>query len=144
MQPARAAALQPNSAPAGMLLLVGVAVALLQLTSLMLGPASSRQFNLSLAVPAVEPDDISGLVVSQADSVLGAITRPAPSSSVQPASTSTPPASPASASAPLSVPAAALSRHEPAPVTAHVASAHRSGHDDRGVERRRGKAPARD
>ncbi len=43
----------------GTLLIAAGALALYQMTSLVLGPAGSRQLHLSLNLPAVEPDDRS-------------------------------------------------------------------------------------
>ncbi|HEY0493674.1 MAG TPA: hypothetical protein VGD57_09425 [Candidatus Dormibacteraeota bacterium] len=80
MNQSRTEVMQPKAVSAGMLLLVSGAFALTQLTSLILGPASSRQLNLSLAVPSVDFEDAPGSIALQADAMLGALsaTEPAP------------------------------------------------------------------
>jgi len=44
---------------AGTLLIAAGGLALYQMTSLVLGPAGSRELHLSLAIPAVDADDVS-------------------------------------------------------------------------------------
>jgi len=78
MNYSRTAAMQPKAVSAGMLLLVGGAFTLIQLASLVLGPAPSRQFNLSLAVPAVDLQDGPNSLGSPVDAVLGAIASAVP------------------------------------------------------------------
>lgn len=44
---------------AGAMLVLGAGLALFQLTSLVLGPAGSRQLDFSLTIPAVDAQDVS-------------------------------------------------------------------------------------
>jgi hypothetical protein len=56
---------------AGTMLVFGGGLALYQMTSLVLGPAGSRQLHLSLAIPAVEVQDLSEPLTSSINVVLG-------------------------------------------------------------------------
>jgi hypothetical protein len=78
MNQVRAAALEPKAVSAGMLWLVGTAIVLTQLASLALGSGADRQLNVSLAVPAVDLEEVSSSVGSQVDAVLGAIVTAGP------------------------------------------------------------------
>jgi len=66
---------------AGAVLVFAAGLALYQLTSLVLGPVSSRQLNLSLAIPAVDAEDLSEPLVSNIEAVVGTRTTPAAPSS---------------------------------------------------------------
>jgi hypothetical protein len=46
-------------------------LALYQMTSLVLGPAGSRELHLSLAIPTVDADELSDLLRPSVDQVLG-------------------------------------------------------------------------
>ena len=61
---------------AGALLVFGAGLALYQLTSLMLGPVSSRQLDLSLTIPSVDVQDLSEPLASTIK-VVGTRTTPA-------------------------------------------------------------------
>jgi len=61
----------------GALLVCGAGVALYQLTSLVLGPAGSRQLDLSLTIPAVEVQDLSEPMASNLNVVVGTRATPA-------------------------------------------------------------------
>lgn len=140
--------MQPKGVSAGMLLLVGAALSVIQLTSLVLGPAPSRQLNLSLAVPAVELDDAPGSVGTQADTVLGTIISisiavPATLGRTSVAPLRQLPWSPAVVNR-SAAPSAAMTTVEPAAAAARVTKAPRSVHDDHGIERRRGKIGTQD
>ena len=65
---------------AGALLVFGAGLALYQLTSLMLGPVSSRQLDLSLTIPSVAVQDLSEPLPSTIK-VVGTRTTPAAPSS---------------------------------------------------------------
>jgi hypothetical protein len=56
---------------AGATFVIGAGLALYQLTSLVLGPASSRQLDLSLTIPAVELQDLSEPNASTVKLVVG-------------------------------------------------------------------------
>lgn len=57
---------------AGTLLLFGAGLALYQITSLVLGPAGSREFHLSLTIPVVE-DELAELKTSDFSLALGTL-----------------------------------------------------------------------
>jgi len=56
---------------AGATLVFGAGLALFQLTSLVLGPAGSRQLDLSLSIPAIELQDLSDSTASTVKFVIG-------------------------------------------------------------------------
>jgi hypothetical protein len=56
---------------AGATLVFGAGLALYQLTSLVLGPASSRQIDLSLSIPGIELQDLSDSNASTIKFVIG-------------------------------------------------------------------------
>lgn len=62
---------------AGATLVFGAGLALYQLTSLVLGPASSRQLDLSLTVPSIELQDLSDPNASTGKLVVGTRATPA-------------------------------------------------------------------
>ena len=63
---------------AAAMLVAGAGLALYQLTSLLLGPVSSRQLDLSLTIPAaVEVQDLSEPMVSTTNVVVGTRATPA-------------------------------------------------------------------
>ena len=62
---------------AGTLLAVGGGVLLYQMTSLVLGPAGSRQLHVSLTIPAIEVNEPSLSLASGVNLVLGSLTAPA-------------------------------------------------------------------
>jgi hypothetical protein len=78
MNYSRTAAIQPKAVSAGMLLLVGAAFIMAQLTSLVLGPAPSRQLHLSLTLPAVDLEEGPNSLGGQFDAVLGAVVAAVP------------------------------------------------------------------
>ena len=95
----------------GSLLIAAGALTLYQMTSLVLGPAGSRELHLSLAIPAVDADDVSevatpsgsqalGMVVAIAPAPPPAAWRPAPRRPAQPAPTAVPAAAPVVATPP--------------------------------------------
>lgn len=110
-----------HATSAGILLIFGAGLALYQLTSLALGPAGSRQIDLSVSIPGVEVIDQSGSIWPPANPTLG--TRlPTPARAAMAArtvaATLTPPApvatSPAGAVRPTPAPVIkARKRHEP-------------------------------
>jgi hypothetical protein len=65
---------------AGAILVVAAGLALYQLTSLVLGPASTRQLDLSLTIPAVEIQDLSEPMAPNISIVVGTRATPASSS----------------------------------------------------------------
>src|SRR2546423_1345819 len=65
---------------AGAILVVAAGLALYQLTSLVLGPASTRQLDLSLTIPAVEVQDLSEPMAPNISVVVGTRATPASSS----------------------------------------------------------------
>src|ERR1700681_4121475 len=67
----------------GTLLIVGGGLALYQMTSLVLGPAGSRQLHLSLSLPAVEPDERSESWSAGTNLSLGTLAPLAPRVSAQ-------------------------------------------------------------
>ena len=71
---------------AGTLLVFGGGLALYQMTSLVLGPAGSREFHLSLATPAVE-DELSEPKASDLNLALGTLVAPSLPASVSVRST---------------------------------------------------------
>jgi hypothetical protein len=62
---------------AGATLVFGAGLALYQLTSLVLGPVSSRQLDLSLTIPAVELQDLTEPSASTVKLVVGTRATPA-------------------------------------------------------------------
>ena len=66
---------------AGGILVVAAGLALYQLTSLVLGPVSTRQLDLSLTIPAVEVQDLSEPMAPTISVVVGTRATPASSSS---------------------------------------------------------------
>jgi hypothetical protein len=66
---------------AGTLLIAAGGLALYQMTSLVLGPAGSRELHLSLAIPAVDADDVSEAAAPSGSHTLGMVVAitPAPS-----------------------------------------------------------------
>lgn len=62
---------------AGATLVVGTGLALYQLTSLVLGPVSSRQLDMSLTIPAVEAQDLSEPMPANVTVVVGVHATPA-------------------------------------------------------------------
>jgi hypothetical protein len=62
---------------AGAMLVFGAGFALYQLTSLMLGPVSSRQLDLSLTIPGVDGQDLSEPLAPNVMVVVGMRTMPA-------------------------------------------------------------------
>jgi hypothetical protein len=62
---------------AGVMVVAGAGLALYQLTSLVLGPVSSRQLDLSLTIPAVEGQDLSEPMGSNINVVVGTRVTPA-------------------------------------------------------------------
>src|SRR3989440_12214418 len=66
---------------AGAILVVAAGLALYQLTSLVLGPVSTRQRDLSLTIPAVEVQDLSEPMAPSISIVVGTRATPASSSS---------------------------------------------------------------
>jgi hypothetical protein len=56
---------------AGAAIVFGAGLALYQLTSLVLGPVGSRQLDLSLTIPAIEPQDLSDPTASTVKLVVG-------------------------------------------------------------------------
>jgi hypothetical protein len=139
MNQVRIVALQTRSVSAGMLWLLGTAIALTQLTSLALGPAASRQLNVAIAVPAVDLEDVSSSIGSQVDAVLGAVVTAGPVGAhetlVASRSTSLPDRRSGVRSVP--VPAATIFVSSTPVVTTSEPSqmAGHSGHDDHGHER---------
>ena len=62
---------------AGVILAVAAGLALYQLTSLVLGPVSTRQLDLSLTIPAVEVQDLSEPMAPTISVVVGTRATPA-------------------------------------------------------------------
>jgi hypothetical protein len=62
---------------AGATLVFGAGLALYQLTSLVLGPVSSRQLDLSLTIPAVEAQELSEPMIGNVKIVVGTLATPA-------------------------------------------------------------------
>ncbi len=118
-----------TAASAGTLLLVSGAFAMYQMTSLMLGSPTSRQFTLSLSAPGVDLQEEASPFGSNRDAVLGqlaAISRPravAPAAPAGRATRATPAVSVAHATAPvraatpapMATPAPATTSQKPAP-----------------------------
>lgn len=67
---------------AGTLLVFGGGLVLYQMTSLVLGPAGSRQFHLSLSIPTVDQDELSEPITSSVNVALGTLVGPGPAASV--------------------------------------------------------------
>jgi hypothetical protein len=106
----------------GALLAVGGGLALYQLTSLVLGPAGSRQLQLSLTIPAAEVAEPSLPPASGANLIIGSLATPTPAAphraSARPAAprTAVPTPSPAiSPSAPPATPPATHPSGKPKP-----------------------------
>ena len=72
---------------AGTLLVFGGGLVLYQVTSLMLGPAASREFHLSLMIPTVDQDELSEPMTSSVNLVIGTLVGPASVSSISVRST---------------------------------------------------------
>jgi hypothetical protein len=66
---------------AGTLLVFGGGLALYQMTSLVLGPTGSREFHISLTIPAVE-DEVSEPKISRVNLALGTLVAPGPAAPV--------------------------------------------------------------
>jgi hypothetical protein len=98
-------------------------LALYQMTSLVLGPAGSRELHLSLAIPTVDADELSQLVRPNVDQVLGMAVAATPTASAtasrlalhraaQPRPTVPPAAAPIIAAAPaLPIPSEPAAKH---------------------------------
>ncbi len=85
---------------AGTLLIAAGGLALYQMTSLVLGPAGSRELHLSLAIPAVDADDVSEGATPSGSHSLGtvvAITPPPSATALRQAAQPRPTAVPAPA-----------------------------------------------
>ena len=63
---------------AGTLLIAAGGLTLYQMTSLVLGPAGSRELHLSLAIPAVDADDVSEVATPGGSHALGMVVAIAP------------------------------------------------------------------
>src|SRR5437763_1636457 len=109
---------------AGTLLIAAGGLTLYQMTSLVLGPAGSRELHLSLAIPAVDADDVSGAATPSGSHTLGMVVAISPASS------------------PTALRQALLQPAQPRP-TAVPAAAGRRGPGPGGGARRRSRAPAR-
>jgi hypothetical protein len=105
--PAITAAATHRALSAGALLAVGGGLVLYQLTSLVLGPAASRELHLSLTIPAADVDETSLGSAVRANLVLGKLAAPA----------GAPPAAHRASGRPAARPAAAP-RPTPAPTIA--------------------------
>ena len=116
-----------KSVPMGALLALGGGLALYQVSSLVLGPAGSRQLSLSLSLPAPTMEEPADVVTSNINLVLGTLVATPPTAAVpagHPTVASTPhraaqraaaPGSSASnASAPVVVPESKTAPHPPA------------------------------
>ena len=57
----------------GTLLIAAGGLTLYQMTSLVLGPAGSRELHLSLAIPAVDADDVAGAATPSGSHILGKV-----------------------------------------------------------------------
>src|SRR4029077_10483800 len=66
----------------GTVLVVGGGLALYQMTSLVLGPGGSRRLNLSLAVPAVDTQELPESRSPTGELTLGTLVAPAPAARV--------------------------------------------------------------
>ncbi len=91
----------------GTLLIAAGGLTLYQMTSLVLGPAGSRELHLSLAIPAVDADDVAGAATASGSHILGMVVAvtPAPPPTMwrrpaQPRLTAIPTASPVVATPP--------------------------------------------
>lgn len=118
---------------AGALLAVGGGLALYQMTSLVLGPAGSRELHLSLTIPAADLDEPSLPQTSSANLVLGTLAAPRSAPPVTPHRASGRPA-PQPAATPGPTPPATIPPAAPVtPVGSKPPSTHPSGqpkHDD--------------
>src|SRR5437762_14214149 len=65
---------------AGTLLIAAGGLTLYQMTSLVLGPAGSRELHLSLAIPAVDADDVVGAATACGSHILGLVVAVTPGS----------------------------------------------------------------
>ena len=108
---------------AGTLLIAAGGLTLYQMTSLVLGPAGSRELHLSLAIPAVDAEDVSEASRPDGSHTLGMVATitPAPSPAAwreelrrpaQPHASATPAAAPVVATpAALPLPSVPLAQH---------------------------------
>src|SRR5437764_10922884 len=90
---------------AGTLLITAGGLTVYQMTSMVLGPAGSRELHLSLAIPAVDADDVSEVATPGGSHALGMVVaiapappltawRQAPRQPAQPGPTAVPAAAP--------------------------------------------------
>jgi hypothetical protein len=102
---------------AGTLLIAAGGLALYQMTSLVLGPGSSRQLDLSLTVPTVEADEHTESWTSGGRLVLGTLATPAPAAPVwaRSAATHRSSSTPAGYTAPAPVRPVASASPQPTP-----------------------------
>src|SRR5947208_173289 len=101
----------------GSLLIAAGALTLYQMTSLVLGPAGSRELHLSLAIPAVDADDVSEGATPSGSHSLGtvvAITPPPSATALRQAAQPRPTAVPAPALVIETPPALAVPSAPPA------------------------------
>ncbi|HVS05579.1 MAG TPA: hypothetical protein VHK65_05365 [Candidatus Dormibacteraeota bacterium] len=96
----------------GTLVIAGAALALYQMTSLVLGPVGSRQLHLSLAVPAVDTQERTESWTSSGKLALGTLVATAPATRLW--------ARPAVAHRVASTPAASVAAAPAAPVASPV------------------------
>ena len=105
---ASVAALRRRALSTGALMALASGLALYQMTSLVLGPAESRQLHISLSVPTVDLDALSDPVLWNIDFVVGTLIAVSPATAqshlnvLERSSRSTATASPASTSTPIS------------------------------------------
>ena len=112
---------------AGALLAFGGGLALYQLTSLVLGPAGSRELHLSLTIPAADVAEPSLPPASGATLVLGSLATPTPAPT--PPHRSARPAAPRAA-APTSSPAISPAAPAATPPATHPSDKPKSDHED--------------
>jgi hypothetical protein len=101
---------------AGTLLIAAGGLALYQMTSMVLGPAGSRELHLSLAIPAVDADEVSEAATPSGSHSLGTVVAitPAPSpTALRPALLR--PAQPRSTAVPVPAPVVATPSALPVP-----------------------------
>jgi len=124
---------------AGTMVVFAAGFALYQLTSLLLGPASSRQLDLSLTIPAVEVQDLWETLSPNVRLVVGTrATAAAPASGAAPIAgpsraSSTPALRPSSHALPAVIPKpqpTAIAKPEPAVVPSPEPDANDSNHHD--------------
>lgn len=72
----------PRALSVGSLVIAGAALALYQMTSLVLGPGGSRQLHLSLTVPAADTAERAESWISSGKLTLGTLVAPAPATRV--------------------------------------------------------------